>query len=107
MARDTCVGTLAFWNEGKSLKQIAKARGLKEGTIRTHLEKLVADGKIAKQSLAKIMSPKAVKDLSEILVMFRQLKTKSLTPVFEKFDGIYSYNDLRVARLFLEDKNEE
>lgn len=105
IVRDTYVETLALWHEGKSLKQIAKARGLKEGTIRAHLEKLAADGKITKQGLAKIMSPKAVKDLSEILAMFRKLKTESLTPVFEKFDGAYSYDDLRVARLFLEDKN--
>ena len=105
-ADNTYAETLAFWNEGKNLKQIAKARGLKEGTVRTHLEKLAADGKITKQSLAKIMNPKAVKDLTEILAVFHQLKTKSLTPVFEKFNGAYSYDDLRVVRLFLEDKKE-
>ncbi|HQF41171.1 MAG TPA: helix-turn-helix domain-containing protein [Candidatus Paceibacterota bacterium] len=105
-ADNTYAETLAFWNEGKNLKQIAKTRGLKEGTVRTHLEKLAAEGKITKQSLAKIMNPKAVKDLTEILAMFHQLKTKSLTPVFEKFNGAYSYDDLRVVRLFLEDKKE-
>ena len=101
---DTYMKTLALWQAGKNLKQIVKERGLKEGTIRSHLEKLVEEGKINCQSLTKLLNPKTIKDLLEILTVFRELKTESLSPVFEKLDGAYSYDDLRVVRLFLRDK---
>ncbi len=67
-----------------------------------HIEKLVSDGKIAKEDLARLLTPSLKKSLFKILKAFTELETDKLTPVFEKFDGKYSYDDIRVARMFKE-----
>ena len=88
--------TLVLLKEGKSLKDIAKERGMTLGSIISHLEKL-KEGKY--EIDLKPYTPKLA-DLKTIKEAFKSLKDTKLAPVHKKFNGKYSYEDLRLARLF-------
>ncbi len=91
--------TLALWNEGKNIIQIANERGLKESTILGHVEKLVKEGKINHHELLRLLTPALKGTLSEIHAVFQELGSERLAPIFEKLGGKYSYNELRIARI--------
>ncbi|MCX6755772.1 MAG: AAA family ATPase [Candidatus Nomurabacteria bacterium] len=99
---DTKELTLDMWNEGKDIVEIAKIRKLKESTIFTHIEELVVEEKIPVGALSRILDKKTEKALPAIHKAFHKLDTRSLSAVFEHFDGKHSYDTLRLARLFLE-----
>jgi hypothetical protein len=48
------------------------------------------------------MSSKLAKALPVIHKTFHSLDTEKLTPVMEKLNQKYSYDELRIARMFLE-----
>ena len=96
---DTYVETLAIWNEGKNITQIARVRGLKESTILSHIEKLAKRGEANHNDFSRLLTS-ALKDaLPEIHAMFCEIGTDKLSPVFEKLGGKYSYDELRIARI--------
>ncbi len=98
---DTHDITLALWNDGKSVDEIAKERGFVMRTIFDHLDHLIKDNKINLNNLMRIVSPELVKALPEIHKTFTSLDTSKLGPVMEKLNNKYSYDDLRIARMFL------
>jgi len=89
--------TRVLVEKGLSLKEIAEERGMTQGTIISHLEKLKSqDPKI---DLSRF-SPKPG-DLKRIKEAFEKTKDAKLAPVHKKLKGVYSYEELRLARLFL------
>jgi len=84
-------------NEGLSLSEIAARRGMTEGTIIAHLEKLK---EMKAEVDLKRFKPKA-KDLKKIKEAFQATGDTKLTPVHKKLGGVYSFEDIRLARLFL------
>ncbi len=89
--------TLVLLKEGKSLKEVAKERGMTLGTVISHLEKL----KVGKYDVdLKPHTPKLA-DLKAIRSVFKSLKETKLSPAHKKLKGKYSYEDLRLARLFI------
>ena len=67
------------------------------GTIISHLEKL-KEGKYdvdLKPHTPKLTDLKAIRDV------FESLKETKLAPAHKKLKGKYSYEDLRLARLFI------
>ncbi|OHA59990.1 MAG: AAA family ATPase [Candidatus Vogelbacteria bacterium RIFOXYD1_FULL_42_15] len=100
---DTLDETLALWRQDQTLKQIAQKRKLAESTIFSHLERLVLQNQLKPAELKRLPSPVLTKALPKIQTVFKELKTRNLLPVFEKMGGAYSYDDLRIARLLLED----
>jgi len=98
---DTKTETLLLWEKGMSIAQIAKERSLKSLTIFDHLETLAKEGKIAPQEFERVASPKVMKNLASIGAAFAALDTDKLAPVFESLKGVYSYDELRVARMLL------
>lgn len=87
--------TRALIEEGKSLDEIAAARGLTRGTVIAHLEKLKEAGLDLRR-----FKP-ARDDLTKIRAVFKKTKTDKLAPVHRALGGAYTYEDLRLARLFL------
>ncbi len=83
-------------------ESIANIRNIKISTIFSHIEKLIEEGK--KIDLEEFR-PDDEARLARIVDAFRRLSTESLSPVKEyledEYDGIYDYDELRVARLFL------
>lgn len=94
--------TLLLFRRGKNIAEIAQSRGLKEVTIVSHLEKLAAKSKISKDEVKKLLPRYLSDELNNIHGVFNALDTLNLSPVFEKFNGKYSYYDLRLARMVLE-----
>ncbi len=85
--------------EKKSIKEIATSRGLTEDTIIGHVEKLKMQKLIDKKDVEYIV--KKNKDTEKIKKAFEDLNTISLTPVFEKLKGKYTYDEIKLVRLVL------
>lgn len=95
----TFIETLSLFREGKTMKEIAKARKLKERTIFDHIEHLFEKKEIEREQIMRLVSSKLKKKLPEINKIFEKIGKEKLTPVFEKMDGEFSYEDLRLARM--------
>jgi ATP-dependent DNA helicase RecQ len=80
-----------------SIADIAQERGLSEGTIIAHIEKLITSDEHV--DIAYLKPAKKVFD--EIQKAFVQCKTETLSPVFEQLNKKYPYDLLRLVRLFL------
>lgn len=93
--------TLALWNDGKTIAQIATTRKLTQGTILEHIEKLAQRGEIQKSDLSRLLTPTLDRALPKIHDAFRQFDDSRLSPVFQKFNGEYSYEELRIARILM------
>lgn len=89
--------TLALVTEGKDLKEIASERGMTVGTIISHLEKL----KEGPYSVTLTQFKPNAADLKKIKTAFKAVKDLKLAPVHRKLKGKYTYEELRLARLFI------
>ena len=88
-----------------SLEAMAKERGLSFGTILGHLEKLIATGKIDQKVDLAYMRPKSER-CAKMIWVFEKIRQKTgeirLAPVREALGDSFSFEELRVARLFLD-----
>lgn len=94
--------TLALLKNGSSLAKIAKERSLAESTVLGHVLKLYALERITRDDVAPLVSERLTSALPIIHAAFKKLGAERLTPVFEKLQGNYSYDDLRLARILFE-----
>lgn len=99
----TYQATMMLAAEGKPLGLIAKERGMTVGTIVTHFEKLHQMGEMTLDQVAELSPKKVLDSLDAIGDAFQKAKTTSLTPVFKKFKGKYTFDELKLARLLLSD----
>ncbi len=99
--------TLQLLKEGKNIKEIAQTRNLKESTIFSHALDLYMKEKLNLSNLKKLASPSLIKSFPRIFKVFQELGSERLTPVFEKLNETYSYDDLRLARIFFEASQED
>lgn len=93
--------TLEIYKTGKGIKEIAKERGLTEGTILTHIEALISQGRIEQKDFEKYISQKLRKDIPAIIREFKRLDTDKLSLVRESFGSKYSYDEIRLARMMM------
>lgn len=96
-APSTYEETKRLWKKGLNIEEIVEKRGDTKGTIINHLEKLVQAGE--KINLARI-KPKEEK-FKIIKAAFEKSGGKKLSPVKEILGEDYSYDELKIARLFL------
>ena len=80
-----------------SLPEIATKRGLSEGTVIAHIEKLHASD--PKLSIDHLLPDK--KRLAIIHEAFKEAENLTLAPVRLRLGEDFSYNELRLARLVL------
>lgn len=83
---------------GLSLNEIARGREVTTGTIISHLEKLKELGVAVDFDKFKPNES----DLKKIKEAFKATGDTKLAPVHKLLDGAYSFEDIRLARLFLE-----
>ena len=76
---------------------MAKARGMTLGTITSHIEKLAASGE--EIDISHLRPP--AKKMEKIAQAFQKSGGTALSPVREILGEEFSYDELRVARLFL------
>jgi ATP-dependent DNA helicase PIF1 len=101
---DTVEETKKLLDEGMDIKKISKARGLKPGTILDHIEQIkVSDPRYNIYNLRGGIPQKRFK---EIYGAFRKIGISEggiyhLSPIKNLLGPKYSYEDLRLVRLFL------
>ncbi len=100
---NTMEETKRFWIEGKTIAEIALERGLKEGTIIDHLEKIKEqESKFDLARIEKIMPKARLKKITEALIKGGQEGgVYRLTPAKIILGTDFSFEEIRTARLFL------
>ncbi len=91
--------TVQMISGGMNIADIARERGLTEGTIMTHLEEACKKGKILNEQMAHLKTENE-DGLKEIHDAFRELGITFLNPIRDHLNGRYSYDTIRLARLF-------
>ena len=99
---DTSTATLELVLKNMSLEEIATERNLKPGTIVSHLEQLKQQEKLPAAALTALIPPSKTKELKPIMSLIKKKKLTALTPIFKALDGKYSFEDIRLARLFVD-----
>lgn len=90
--------TREMLNNDIPIQDIARERGLKTGTILSHIEKLRGLGTLPDIGYLKAALPE--RDFVIILSEFRKSEDGKLAPIHRKLRGKYTYEDLRIVRLF-------
>jgi len=81
--------TLALFNKGLDINEIAQQRGLKPATIGTHLVRYIKSGEIDVRRLVPD------EDYKKVAAYFEQTQSVTLTPAYEHFEGKIDYSTLR------------
>lgn len=96
--KDTVMESVELYWEGKTIEEISEVRTLKTDTILTHLGKRYVSHKDVNLD-AHISSD----DLKEIEPLYKSYQQENaLKPIFEHFNGKYSYGKLRLAMYLIE-----
>ncbi|MGE5352312.1 MAG: DNA helicase RecQ [Acidobacteriota bacterium] len=87
------------FNKGASIGRLIENYKVKEITILDHLLKYFLEGNsLREEGLEEfIILPRAIRE--NIFILFNELGTEKLAPVYEKLNGEVSYDDLRLLRL--------
>lgn len=88
--------TLQATRDGKSLKEVAKARALTASTIVKHLEELAEIGKLSRLDFAHLVPMDVVDEIHEALAADT---SDRLSPIFHALSGRYSFETIRLVRL--------
>lgn len=88
--------TRALLEEGRSLEEISKERGITVGTILGHMEKLQGLRRLPDISYMR----DSIDDFDAIHAEFQKSDTGALAPVFNHFNGTHSFETLKLVRLF-------
>ena len=90
--------TREFLKKKISLAEIAKERHLTEGTIISHIEKIINSGE--KLDIDYLKPEKEI--FKEVKKAFEKCGTGALSPVYRQLNGKYDYDMIRLVRVFLE-----
>ncbi len=102
--RDTLAVTNDLALQGLSIQEIADERGMTVGTILNHLEQLALKGTLvpARDLAYLARDPDRFAEMEEAFKKsYRKTKELKLSPVRAMLDDSYSFEELRLARLFL------
>lgn len=94
----THIATLEMLKKKMSLQDIADERGLTLGTILTHVEKLKGADQLP--DIGHLKASRPTEDFDAVLDAFRKSGDGKLTPIHRQFGGKYSFEELRLVRLF-------
>ncbi|MBP9669352.1 MAG: AAA family ATPase [Candidatus Pacebacteria bacterium] len=95
----TQMATLGMLKGRKSIKDIAKTRGLKESTIIDHVEHLYMRDIISIADVARSVPTTLTRAMPKIEAAFKRHGIDKLTPVFNELKGVYSFDELKLARI--------
>jgi uncharacterized protein YecE (DUF72 family) len=98
---DTYEETLKLLKSGLAIDKVSKKRDLKLQTILTHVEELVAVGKLTKEEVKRSIPKKYHKIGTDIKKAFKEHGYEKLAPVYHELDGNYTYEELSICRLLL------
>lgn len=98
--------TLPLIQEGKTIEEIGKLRNFAPQTVLGHIERLYDTGKISKEEVLQYVPKKLQSKLDIIQKAFVVLSTLWLGPIHEHLKGEYTYNDIRLAKILFDGKDE-
>jgi len=93
--------TLNLISEGKTIAEVSQIRGRTEETIIKHLEDLKASGQLAIDKVMHLKTEVGTGPMNEINDAFSKLGVERLKPIYDHFEGRYSYKSIRLARLLM------
>src|SRR3989344_431168 len=93
--------TFNLISAGKTVAEVSQMRGRTEETIIKHLEDLKASGELSVDKITHLKNEFGDGAMSEIHDAFNKLGVERLKPIFDHFEGRYSYKSIRLARLFM------
>ena len=93
---ETFLHTFNAFAAGKKPKEIAADRGMTLGTVYSHLGKFVAKGTI---KIHAILDEDAIEDMT---YAFKDFDGKSITGIKEKLNDKYSFDELRLFKIYWE-----
>ncbi|MGR8979699.1 MAG: DNA helicase RecQ [Gammaproteobacteria bacterium] len=94
---DTVSASIELFRLGYSAAQIARQRNLQETTIYGHLAHGVAQGLVALEEVVDLPESE-IRRIEDALLNLPEDQRHALKPVYELFDGVYSYEVLRCIR---------
>jgi ATP-dependent DNA helicase RecQ len=98
---NTASESLMLFKQGHTIQQIATERELKETTIYGHLAQSIEQGLIELYEVVNL-SLQELNQIEQALINLPEQDKTALRPVFEIFNGQYSYEVLRCVRAALQ-----
>ena len=102
---DTMAESVALFRLGYSVKQIARQRELQETTIYGHLAQSLEQGMLVLADVVELPE-REISRIEEAIMNLPEDQKNALKPVYELFDGQYSYGILRCVRAALQHQTE-
>lgn len=96
----THISTLELLKKNHSLQEITTARGISTGTVFSHIEKLLGLQMIEQADFLHLKNTLAQDDFDTLLMELNVSDDGRLTPIYDKFAGKYTYEQIRLVRLF-------
>ncbi len=103
-AGKTVAETRKMAQRGLSMEGIAELRGLSEGTISQHIEKLLEEGQGDGLEIDQLMDPAKRLQVEEL---FNRYSGASMKTIIEASGETVTYADLRVVRAFMQAESRE
>ena len=94
---DTVTESVNLFRLGYSVAQVAQKRALKEETIYNHLSQALEQGQLKLEDVIDLPKQE-IKQIEDVLLSLPEEQRNTLKPVYEAFDGQYSYSILRCVR---------
>ncbi|MEI6335772.1 MAG: DNA helicase RecQ [Methylococcaceae bacterium] len=98
---DTVTESADLFKLGFTISQISQKRGYKEETIYNHLSQALEQGLLVLRDVVELPEPE-IKRIEEAILSLPVEQQNALKPVYELFDGQYSYGVLRCVRASLQ-----
>lgn len=96
---DSARETLHLFRKGKTIPEIARSRGITEGTTYGHLEDAILAGEMI--DVNALVSPQAQHDIA---AAFTRHGSDRLGPIVEALGGKYTYGECKIVRAALQSK---
>ncbi|MCX7107733.1 MAG: DNA helicase RecQ [Methylococcales bacterium] len=98
---DTTTESVELFKMGYSIKQISKRRELKEDTIYNHLSQALEQVMLTLADVVELPEQE-INSIQEVILSLPIEQQNALKPVYDWFDGQYSYGVLRCIRAALQ-----
>ncbi|MCA9368426.1 helix-turn-helix domain-containing protein, partial [Candidatus Kaiserbacteria bacterium] len=95
----TFAQTKELLHEGKTVKQIAKARSMTEATVWGHIEKLAEGGELSLDEVTKLETKEFSAAKSQLFAALDEHGAEKLKPIFEACNEEFDYELVRLARI--------
>ncbi len=93
--------TMEMFKKNQTIETIAAERGITIGTVMHHLERVKSLQLISNSELSCLRTTIRQEEFDEIFSALSASEDGKLAPIYNQFDGKYSYENIRLVRLFI------